>query len=192
MKTPSKWLEKISVFIYRVLLVFYPADFRRVYGSQMVQLFWDSCREAQQHAGMRGLISLWLSTLYDVASSVIVERSMTMQRHPVIKRLAWLSPVLIVLVLLSVVFSVPRISSEAPASGPTHITTTTPVPPHVDLLLATCSQPDAPSTIYTVVVSIPERGDRVGVAPSHAVEPGPIIHDEQFGRLLLRGPCYDP
>ncbi len=217
MKTPSPWLEKISVFFYRRLLVLYPADFRRAFGLQMVQLFRDACQEAQRRAGLSGLIRVWLSTLYDVASSVIVERSMAMQKHPVIKRLAWLSPVLIVILLLSVVFSVPRMSREAPASGPTHVTTTAPIPPDVDLLLATCSQPDAPGgmaarayvafcqellatcsqpdapgTIYTVVVSVPERGDRVGIAPSGAVEPGPIIHDVQFGRLLLRGPCYRP
>ncbi len=211
MKMPSKWPEKISVFLYRRLLVFYPADFRNAYGAQMVQLFYDACREALRRAGMRGLLCLWLSTLYDVASSMIVERSMAMQKRPVIKRLAWLSPVLIVIVLLSVVFSVPRMPGEAPASGPTHVTTTTPIPPHVypnarvcppgaigvttttppvspdvTLLFATCSQPDAPGTVYTVEVSVPTMPlieDREGIAPSHAVEPGPIIHDVQFGRL---------
>ena len=39
MKTPSTWLENISVFLYRRLLVLYPADFRHAYGAQMLQLF---------------------------------------------------------------------------------------------------------------------------------------------------------
>ena len=38
---------RFSKRIYRVLLVAYPKEFRREYGSHMVQVFRDLCREEQ-------------------------------------------------------------------------------------------------------------------------------------------------
>jgi len=63
---------RVSERVYRTLLKMYPRDFRREYGSQMEQAFRDLCREQR---GTGGLARLWASTILDLASSVIVQRS---------------------------------------------------------------------------------------------------------------------
>ena len=55
--------------IYRVLLHTYPHAFRAAYGSDMAQLFRDSCRDSYQQQGGAGLARLWLRTLGDIAIS---------------------------------------------------------------------------------------------------------------------------
>ena len=59
--------------VYRWLLFFYPADHRREYGPLMAQLFRDHCRDALQQAGAIGLIKLWVNTLIDLITTVIIE-----------------------------------------------------------------------------------------------------------------------
>src|SRR5262245_38249176 len=63
----------LSERMYRVLLLIYPTEFRRAYGAQMVQVFHDSCLDAQRRRRMPGLLALWLATLGDLAASAWAE-----------------------------------------------------------------------------------------------------------------------
>ncbi len=70
--------------LYPILLVAYPADFRRTYGPQMGQVFRDCCRDTYQRRGSRGLVALCLTTLGDLLVSACAERitrAMTELRH---------------------------------------------------------------------------------------------------------------
>lgn len=70
---PRQQEMRASVAIYRRLLWLYPAAFRRAYGAQMMQVFRDSCRQAQQERGLPGVIVLWLATLVDLLRSALAE-----------------------------------------------------------------------------------------------------------------------
>ncbi|MBL8058373.1 MAG: hypothetical protein JNK29_16835 [Anaerolineales bacterium] len=59
-------LIRISIALYRGLLLAYPAAHRRTYGPLMLQLFRDLCREA----GSAGLARLWGRTVPDLAVSL--------------------------------------------------------------------------------------------------------------------------
>ena len=65
---------RVSVAVYRVLLVAYPEAFRREYGAHMIQVFRDCAREMQQTEGAIGLWRYWLSTLGDLVISAAAER----------------------------------------------------------------------------------------------------------------------
>jgi hypothetical protein len=64
-----------SVRAYRVLLVAYPARFRREYGPHMVQVFRDSCRQASRQGGTNGLVRLWRITLLDCLRSAFEQHT---------------------------------------------------------------------------------------------------------------------
>ena len=64
----------MSARLYRLLLVAYPARFRREYGAPMLQVFRDCCREAERQRGARGIAWLWLATLCDLVKTAFVER----------------------------------------------------------------------------------------------------------------------
>jgi hypothetical protein len=68
-------VSDLSARTYRALLVAYPREFRREYGAQMEQAFLDLCRERRRAGEKIGLARLWTSTILDLASSVVVERS---------------------------------------------------------------------------------------------------------------------
>src|SRR6185369_886345 len=70
----AKW----STRLYGLLLLAYPAEFRREYGSEMAHMFGDLCREEQRHAGARGLAAVWARAIWDVAVSAPVERMDTL------------------------------------------------------------------------------------------------------------------
>jgi hypothetical protein len=67
-----------SARLYGLLLLAYPAEFRREYGSEMAHMFGDLCREQLRHAGARGLAAVWARALWDVAVSAPVERMDTL------------------------------------------------------------------------------------------------------------------
>jgi hypothetical protein len=78
---------RISLTVYRLLLLLYPPSHRRQYGPLMRQLFRDLCRDAFAQNGTFGLARLWLRTLPDLAESVaaacleaIAEVLMTLNR----------------------------------------------------------------------------------------------------------------
>lgn len=58
----------VSERVYRLLLLAYPSDFRREYGSCMVQLFRDCCRDNTRDS-RSGLSRLWLRTLLDLVQT---------------------------------------------------------------------------------------------------------------------------
>src|SRR6266581_4963758 len=73
MADPTKRIIAVSERLYRWLLQAYPPEFRRRYGSQMTQVFLDFCRVAFQERGAKGVLRLWLPTLYDLITNAIAE-----------------------------------------------------------------------------------------------------------------------
>jgi hypothetical protein len=71
MQTP--WIA-LSARVYRVLLVFYPADYRREYGALMVQVFRDVSRDTYRSEGWAGIAFWWCATLLDLTLTVIEQR----------------------------------------------------------------------------------------------------------------------
>jgi hypothetical protein len=70
--TTNRWIE-ISQHLYRHLLRLYPQSYRTTYETEMFHVFTDQCREAYQHRGGLGMLSLWLRTLTDVGKTVVIE-----------------------------------------------------------------------------------------------------------------------
>jgi hypothetical protein len=100
---------RVSERIYRALLVAYPEEFRREYGPHMVQAFGDLCREACRRGETLWFVRLWASTLSDLVTSALAQRSSThvdkeaaMRDH----RLAGIGFVLLVVPLFFVVSQV--------------------------------------------------------------------------------------
>ena len=63
----------VSVRVYQVLLLAYPATFQQEYGSEIVQVFQDCCLRALRQDGTNGMVKLWAVTLLDFVQSVISE-----------------------------------------------------------------------------------------------------------------------
>jgi hypothetical protein len=84
--------------MYCLLLIAYPADFRRAYGRHMAQVFRDSCREALESYGVSGLVKLWISILYDVCTTALSERKATMREYRLV-RLALLGTFMLLAIL---------------------------------------------------------------------------------------------
>ena len=63
--------------VYKVLLTAYPKDFRREYGSEMVRVFGDLCREERRRTGVLGLAVLWVRTVLDLLWTATAERTRT-------------------------------------------------------------------------------------------------------------------
>lgn len=81
-----------SVKFYEWLLVAYPAQFRREYGSQMVEVFRDCCLRAFRQGGMNGMTSLWAVTFLDLIRSLITEylhKETSMTRPKFIRLSGW-------------------------------------------------------------------------------------------------------
>lgn len=72
-KSINRPIVAFSVRVYQFLLVAYPAQFKQEYGSKMVEVFRDCCLRTIRQSGMNGMPRLWLSTLIDLAQSVISE-----------------------------------------------------------------------------------------------------------------------
>ena len=63
---------------YRLLLLIYPARFRRAYGYEMAQTFRASCRETFSAEGGLGLLRLCGSTLFDLLTTSLKEHLQTL------------------------------------------------------------------------------------------------------------------
>jgi hypothetical protein len=70
----APWAVRLSVQLYRRLLIAYPEGFRRQYGPHMVQVFRDCCREASHAEGAVGLGRYWLIAFGDLMVSALAER----------------------------------------------------------------------------------------------------------------------
>jgi hypothetical protein len=60
--------------IYRALLIFYPAEFRREYGALMLQVFRDVSRDIYRSEGWAGMAFWWCATLLDLTLTAIEQR----------------------------------------------------------------------------------------------------------------------
>ena len=65
----------LSVKVYRVLLLAYPAKFQQEYGADMVQVFRDCCLRTLRENGANGMVRLWTATLFDLVQSVVSEHA---------------------------------------------------------------------------------------------------------------------
>lgn len=73
----SERLMTISERVYRLLLLSYPAEFRRTYCREMIQTFRDCCREALQQHGQWGILHLWGLVLCDLVTTAFTEHVRT-------------------------------------------------------------------------------------------------------------------
>jgi hypothetical protein len=64
--------ESRSEYVYEVLTLLYPPQFRHEYGEEMVRAFGDLCRDRH---GYWAFVSLWLWALADLFKGVFIERS---------------------------------------------------------------------------------------------------------------------
>lgn len=56
--------------VYRLMLLTYPASFRREFGNHMAQVYRDKCRMKLAKQGLVGLCQVWFSTLFDWITTV--------------------------------------------------------------------------------------------------------------------------
>jgi len=73
-KPVKKRAMAFSIWLYSLFLYSYPATFRSAYGSRMLQVFRDSCRDTLQQRGLTGLIVLWSHVLSDLVITAYLER----------------------------------------------------------------------------------------------------------------------
>ena len=122
MKQGRPIATRISVWCYRLLLVAYPARFRHAYGSHMLQVFRDSCRDAEQRQGAWGVYRLWLPTLWDLVTTVWSERiaegvSMSAQQWQRLGSLAALTTGAFLIMPLVLPYIAPFLGTDDPRIG---------------------------------------------------------------------------
>ncbi len=71
METPKALA--VSDRLYRLLLFIYPTTFREEYGPHMAQLFRDQCRDAYGESGVKGVVRLWMTAVFDLAKTAVSE-----------------------------------------------------------------------------------------------------------------------
>ena len=69
----NQWIDR-SRRAYARLLCLFPREHREEYGPSMLQAFTDQLREASHQAGVNGIITLWLRTLWDLGINVVKEQ----------------------------------------------------------------------------------------------------------------------
>jgi hypothetical protein len=75
----SKVVERSSR-LYQRLLTIYPKAHREAYGSAMLQLFRDQCRDAWTTRRTCGLLVCWLHTLSDLLKTSLLEHLSSLNR----------------------------------------------------------------------------------------------------------------
>ncbi|HYT34984.1 MAG TPA: PP2C family serine/threonine-protein phosphatase [Ktedonobacteraceae bacterium] len=71
--SPLRRQPSFSEHCYELLLQIYPREFRRAFRLEMMQTFRDCYREALRENGQPGVIRLWGSILYDLATTALIE-----------------------------------------------------------------------------------------------------------------------
>lgn len=66
-------LLRLSGRVYELLILVYPAQFRREYSGQMAQVFRDETRAVLHNDGVDGLIGWWALTLFDLIVTAFEE-----------------------------------------------------------------------------------------------------------------------
>jgi hypothetical protein len=82
----------LSTYLYQALLSLYPPDFRRAYGSPMLQVFRDCARRALRESGASGLIYLCGRMMLDTVQTALEEhaqRGVEMTKEKFIKLSGW-------------------------------------------------------------------------------------------------------
>lgn len=78
---PAPRLVALTERCYRLLLLAYPAEFRRAYGREMSQTFREGCREALQEEGCWGLVRLCGLTMLDLIATSVKEHLQVLVWH---------------------------------------------------------------------------------------------------------------
>jgi hypothetical protein len=78
----------ISDRVYRSLLAAYPLEFRRRYGPEMAQVFRTCCHVSYRASGTRGVVRLWLPTLWDWTWTAARERFSSLFRRSMMNDIA--------------------------------------------------------------------------------------------------------
>ena len=60
--------------VYRLVLRAYPPGFRDAYGTDVIELFRDRCREARSRYGALGIVWVWFRTVPNVLVHGLLER----------------------------------------------------------------------------------------------------------------------
>jgi capsular polysaccharide biosynthesis protein len=79
-RSESKAVKR-SCQIFRRLLVAYPKAHREEYGTAILQLFRDQCRDAWSASRGRGLIGFWLHALSDLLKTSVLEHLANVNRR---------------------------------------------------------------------------------------------------------------
>jgi hypothetical protein len=95
----------ISSRLYGLLLFVYPAEFRREFGHDMLQVFRDSYRDEARAGSLPGF---WLRMLLDLASTALKERVDGSQRRGVMNRRSDLVALLGCIGIIVIAFAVHR------------------------------------------------------------------------------------
>ena len=77
-----KRFTRLSLRLYRALLVLYPVQFRREYGPLMVAFFEERCEECLASGRPLPLLRLWWRTLIDLGVSALIVRLDGNRRNP--------------------------------------------------------------------------------------------------------------
>lgn len=97
--------------LYKLLLVVYPAGFRRKYGQEMAQVFRDCHRQQMREGGKQGVVRLWVRVVLDLIRTAPEEYLQSLGKGGmVMKALQKLS--LAILVYAIVILTVGRFLSK--------------------------------------------------------------------------------
>jgi len=152
--------------VYGLLLLAYPAGFRREYGEEMARVFRDLYQESRRSGGFR-LVMFWLHILADVAASASGEHMETLlhpsrERRP---RAVWVAFAGAALALLFGAEALLRsLARSLPALGPD----TRPVPEVFLLVIIAAILPVALCVMLAVGISttVSKRRLRTGRRPA--------------------------
>jgi hypothetical protein len=88
MQNQSQMLT-LSGRIYNLLLLAYPARFRRAFGQEMAQVFRDDLRHTLQESGLAGLVGLWFLVVLDLVKTAFAEHIWEVFHMPIEKLERW-------------------------------------------------------------------------------------------------------
>lgn len=65
---------RMSSRMYRYLVYLYPGELRGRFGVSMVEVFEDQLAEERLRSGISGIVSVWRTALWEVASAGVLAR----------------------------------------------------------------------------------------------------------------------
>lgn len=77
----AKRVIAFSAWLYSLCLFIYPVSFRREYGSRIVHVFRDNCRDVLERQGLVVLIPFWLRALSDLFLNAFLEHWSVLQER---------------------------------------------------------------------------------------------------------------